>query len=180
VTEAAFAATWGQSVDDDTKVLVPGETAERVAAYYEAHFGEHADAVDADPAAGAALRRLRARGIPTACVTNSPGGIARQILAAAGLADGVDLLVAAGNGVPPKPAPDMVRVACECLGVRAADALLIGDSRFDREAAEAAGVRFVQFDTKGRRRLTEVVDAALGPETVPGGRAAPSGKEGER
>ena len=39
-----------------------------------------------------------------------------------------------------KPAPDMLFLACDLLNVSTADVVLIGDSRFDVEAAAAAGI----------------------------------------
>ncbi len=55
-------------------------------------------------------------------------------------------MVISADDVPePKPAPDMVLRACRDLSVEAADAWMIGDSRFDAMAARAAGVRFAGF-----------------------------------
>ena len=51
---------------------------------------------------------------------------------------------------------------CELLGVAPGEAVLVGDSRFDREAAAAAGVRFVGLGTTGDvqiRRLSGLLDA---------------------
>jgi HAD superfamily hydrolase (TIGR01509 family) len=52
-----------------------------------------------------------------------------------------------------KPAPDLLLLACRELGVEPSQAMLIGDSRYDREAAKAAGVRFVGFGIDGDERI---------------------------
>jgi HAD superfamily hydrolase (TIGR01509 family) len=162
VTRPAFDATWGQSVEDDTRLLVPGPTVAQVSAHYAAHFRDHVGAVVANPEARRTLEGLRTRGIVSACVTNSPAPLAREILAAAGLDGRLDTVVAAGDVPHPKPAPDMVLAACERLGVRPERSVLVGDSRFDEEAARAAEVRFVSFDVRRGPSLARAVDEVLG------------------
>jgi phosphoglycolate phosphatase len=162
VSRAAFDATWGQSVEDDTRELVPGPTVEEVSGYYGLHFRDHVAAIAVNGEAAPLLEALRRRGIRTACVTNTPAPLAREILAAAGLGDRIDAVVAAGDVARPKPAPDMVWAACRQLGAHSAEALLVGDSRFDEAAAAAAGVRFVHFDVRRDATLARTVDESLG------------------
>ena len=52
-----------------------------------------------------------------------------------------------------KPAPDLVLLACRELGVAPAEAVLVGDSRYDREAARAAGAGFVGLGIDGDTRI---------------------------
>lgn len=59
-----------------------------------------------------------------------------------------------------KPAPGMVRDACAALGVRAADAVVIGDIGADIEAARAAGAMSVLVPTP-RTRAEEVAAAPV-------------------
>jgi HAD superfamily hydrolase (TIGR01509 family) len=162
VTREAFDATWGQSVEDDTRELVPGPTVAEVAAHYSKHFREHVGAIVANPEARATLLGLRARGLGTACVTNSPAPLAREILAVAGLRDALDTVVAAGDVPQPKPAPDMVLAACRRLHAAPAEALLVGDSRFDEAAAAAAGTGYLHYDVRRKESLARAVDTASG------------------
>jgi HAD superfamily hydrolase (TIGR01509 family) len=162
VTRRAFDATWGQSVEDDTRELVPGPTVAEVTAHYNAHFREHVGAIVVNPEARSTLLALRSRGIGTACVTNSPAPLAREILAAAGLGDTLDTVLAAGDVPQPKPAPDMVLAACRRLRAAPAEALLVGDSRFDEAAASAAGTRYLHYDVRRNESLAQAVDAASG------------------
>ena len=59
------------------------------------------------------------------------------------LADIFDAVASALDKVPPKPAPDILQLCLQRAGVSAENAVYIGDSPIDREAAEAAGVAFI-------------------------------------
>jgi HAD superfamily hydrolase (TIGR01549 family) len=110
-------------------------------AHYHAHFMEHASHLRVDPDARAVTRELRRRGLRQALITNTPSPLAREILAHAGL-DLDD--VVGGTDVPnAKPEPDMVREACRRLGVTSNEAIVVGDSRYDLEAARGAGVHCI-------------------------------------
>lgn len=151
VTRAAFEAGWGQGIAADVERWFPERTIPELEAHYHAHFMDHATHLRVDPDAGRVVGELRRRGLGQALITNTPAPLARAILAHARL----DLdAVVGGTDVPnAKPAPDMVVEACRRLGVAPADALVVGDSRFDRDAARAANVRFVGFRTEGDTRI---------------------------
>jgi phosphoglycolate phosphatase-like HAD superfamily hydrolase len=57
--------------------------------------------------------------------------------------DLVDVLVCADDGLPPKPAPDMVWAVCQAMGVTPAQAVVVGDAVTDVKMARAAGVGLV-------------------------------------
>jgi phosphoglycolate phosphatase len=59
------------------------------------------------------------------------------------LADIFDAIASALDRVPPKPAPDILRLCMERARATPAQTVYIGDSPIDREAAEAAGVAFI-------------------------------------
>jgi phosphoglycolate phosphatase len=60
-----------------------------------------------------------------------------------GLSGVFDAIASARDGVPPKPAPDIVRLCIERGGVTPERAVYVGDSETDRIAAEAAGTHFI-------------------------------------
>jgi HAD superfamily hydrolase (TIGR01549 family) len=140
VTPEAFRAVYGQPTSEDVRLFFPSQTVERVEAYYEAHFAEHAAAARVNPAAQGVLERLRLKGYRTAVVTNTPSPLARQMLTAAGLEP--DVIVGGSDVEEAKPAPDIIFRACELLGVEPWDALMVGDSPYDQQAAAGAGTPF--------------------------------------
>ena len=107
----------------DAEQFFPGTKPAELEAYFDAHFLDHARHVLVDPAAAPVMQALSQRGIAHAIVTNSTTPLARETVRGAALEP--DLLVGASDVARAKPAPDMVLLACERLGVLPAQALLV-------------------------------------------------------
>lgn len=89
------------------------------------------------------LAACRQAGIHLACVTNKPYAPAKALLEALDLLEPFELLLG-GDSLPhKKPHPAPVQHCLHEFGIDAAQALMVGDSRNDVEAARAAGVRCV-------------------------------------
>lgn len=105
--------------------------------YYEAHLAVHSRPF---PGAVAALDALAARGVKLAIVTNKREKFARSLLDQLGLGARFTSILG-GDTLGPgraKPAPDpILRIIADAGSRRAA---FVGDSRFDIDAARAAGV----------------------------------------
>ncbi len=86
---------------------------------------------------------LREHGLRIAIATMDDRAPTEAILAELGAADLVDALICADDGLPLKPAPDMVRTACQATGVDPAQAVVVGDSVMDLQMGRAAGVGMV-------------------------------------
>lgn len=85
------------------------------------------------------LRALRDAGLPLACITNKAERFTLDLLQRTGLDGFFPVVVCGDTVVRKKPDPEPVLTACARLDVRPADALMIGDSANDCEAARAAG-----------------------------------------
>lgn len=80
-------------------------------------------------------------GIPLACVTNKPYAPARDLLAALDLLPRFQLLLGGDQLDHRKPHPEMLLHCLQHFSIPAEQALMVGDSRNDVDAARAAGVR---------------------------------------
>jgi len=156
VERADFDASFGQGVAADIAQFFPGETPERIGGLYDRHFLDYLDEVVTDPAARQVMQRLRDAGLGVAVVTNTPPILARALVAQLGLP--ADRVYGPGGALSEKPAPDMLLEACRTLGVEPAQAVMIGDSRFDREAAAAAGIDFVGIRLDGDQRIEDLAE----------------------
>lgn len=151
IERAGFDARFGQGVQADAADFFGGMDPATLSAWFDAHFLDHAARVSVEPDAAAVLRALAQRRVATAIVTNSTSALAREIARGAGLE--VDALVGGSDVARPKPAPDALLLACERLGAPPGQAWMVGDSRYDRDAAHAAGVPFVGYRCDGQRRI---------------------------
>ena len=115
------------------------------------------------------LRRLfaalHAAGRRIAVATSDDHEPTARALEGLGVADLVDVLVAADDGVARKPGPDMVLRAAAALGVEPSRTAVVGDSVADLEMGRAAGagrVIGVLSGVSAREDLEPFADAIVG------------------
>lgn len=145
VTRAEFMPTFGQGTAADIGHFGLQCSVAELDAFYDAQFITRIDAVWVNPDAAHVLQTLAARGTRLALVTNTTGRLADAIINHAQLGQWLPVRATANRVAHAKPAPDLLLLACDELGVQPAQALMVGDSRFDREAARHAGVQFAGF-----------------------------------
>ena len=156
VSRDQFRAVYGQPTEDDVRTFFQGQTVEELESFFAGHFSEFTPYVRVEPEASRVVAALRQQGVGTAVITNTATPIARFILDEAGIEP--DALVGSTDVPRAKPAPDMVQRACELLNVLPTEALVVGDSRYDYQAAEAAGTRFAGLGVRGGQELTQLTD----------------------
>lgn len=87
------------------------------------------------------LVATRAAGIRLACVTNKPYRPAVALLEALNLLDAFELLLGGDSLAHKKPHPEPLLHCLRHFQVDASQALMVGDSRNDVDAAKAAGIK---------------------------------------
>jgi phosphoglycolate phosphatase len=131
-----LAHAWGLP-DDDAEVLAHVPQAWQ---HYQAHYtrlnGQHSGVF---PGVVEGLERLRAAGLPMACLTNKPTAFAEQLLQAKGLRGFFGPVFGGDAFERKKPDPLPLLKTCEALGTLPAHTLMVGDSSNDAQAARAAG-----------------------------------------
>jgi putative hydrolase of the HAD superfamily len=101
---------------------------------------------EGEPEAEAALTLARARGLRTACISNSNGTVA-AILEGLGLARHLEFVIDSSQVGVEKPDPRIFRIALERAGVAAAEAVYVGDLySIDVVGARAAGLSAILMD----------------------------------
>jgi pyrophosphatase PpaX len=114
----------------------PGPFVEEMARYLEEHAGE----VELNPHIVEVLAGLKGLGRTTALLTACRRAIVLPTLARFGIERLLDLVLTVEDVARPKPDPEVVLRALERLGAPPAEALFVGDSDKDIQAARAAGV----------------------------------------
>jgi phosphoglycolate phosphatase len=163
-----FRSIWGQGIAADLENLYPGRTHADVEEAYAESLPRHHAQVRVNPEAQATLDALAARGIARACVTNTQEGLARKILETSSLLGRFDAVVGVVAGRKEKPAPDLLLLAAARIAVPPRRAVMVGDSRYDEEAAAAAKVPFLHYDSRTGASLLAAV-LARADEAYAGG-----------
>jgi phosphoglycolate phosphatase len=112
----------------------------------------------------ALLEGLRRAGVRVAVVTTDHRPETEETLRILGIQDLVDHLVCGDDGLPSKPAADMLLATCEHLGVAPARTAVVGDTLGDLLMAERAGtgLRVAVLTGPGdRASLSEHADVVL-------------------
>ncbi|WP_084963137.1 HAD family hydrolase [Thermoactinospora rubra] len=105
----------------------------------ECYFRHAATDVRVFPGVADMLRALARTGVRLGVYTTATRRAAARVLASTGLAGYFSAVVAGDEVARPKPAPEGLELACELLGVRAAEAAYVGNEEVDLRCAEAAG-----------------------------------------
>jgi len=157
--------SFGQGVEADGAQFFPGTSTQALLDYFDAHFLDHARHVLVNPDVGPVLNALEYKGIKHAVVTNTATALARETIRGAVFEP--DEIVGTSDA-PEKPDPGMLLLACERLDVKPEQAWMVGDSRFDRDAAVAAGIRFVGYGIDGDLRIEDLRELIHLPEIAGG------------
>ncbi len=159
VSRERVAAVWGQGLSADAENLYPGRSVDEIRRAYEEALPAHVDAFAVNPEAPGVLARLRALGIGRGLVTNTPHALAERIADRKGLRPLVDVVVGLEPPLREKPAADLLLHALRLLRVPPTKALMVGDTRYDEEAALAAGVAFLHYDFAAGESLACAIEA---------------------
>jgi HAD superfamily hydrolase (TIGR01509 family) len=86
------------------------------------------------------LKRVRAAGLKVAVASSAKKDQLDDYLAIAGISSLVDEVASSGDVEESKPAPDVFEAVLKKMNVKGADAVAVGDTPYDAEAARKAGV----------------------------------------
>ena len=116
------------------------------------------------------LRRVRDAGLRIAVASSAKKDELEKYLDIAGIADLVDVTTSSDDVKESKPAPDIFEVALSKLEIGGGDAVAIGDTPYDAEAAGKAGIRTIGVlcggFTEASLRQAGCAEVRPGPATL--------------
>jgi len=141
-----------EALNDPLKVLrrtadIAPELVDKVETALMANEVEAATCAEITPGVREFLEACAVAGKPVAIVSNNSEPAIETFLALADLGEWVTAVSGRPIGEPEqmKPHPQSTLRACKALGVQPAQAVLIGDSDFDMQAAHQAGTRSIAY-----------------------------------
>ncbi len=134
------ALAWAQSVEGlpiEEEQVAPELLTDVYQSFLHHYQESNGSASSLLPGAKLALEHWQAQGVPMAIVTNKPIQFVPALLQSLAIAHHFDLLLGGECVAEKKPAPTMLMVACQRLGVTPAHCLMVGDSGNDVYSAQA-------------------------------------------
>lgn len=165
----------GKGGDNLIPALLPPDLVERCQTQIEEYRSglyqrEYMPRVVPFPGVRALVERLKADGKTVVLASSAKGAELRFSLDVVGLADLVDGTTSKDDVEHSKPCPDIFEAALAKAGVTAAEAVVVGDSPFDIEAAAKLGIAAIGVRSGGfpDEALLEAGAAGLydGPEDL--------------
>jgi phosphoglycolate phosphatase-like HAD superfamily hydrolase len=101
------------------------------------------------PGARALVSRFLGEKLKLVVATSAGKDEARQLLARADVDDLIADLVSADDAESSKPDPDILQAALKKIGEKANTVVMVGDTPYDVEAAQRAGIRVIAFRCGG-------------------------------
>jgi HAD superfamily hydrolase (TIGR01509 family) len=106
-------------------------------------------AVQGLPGAQELVSHLTSQGHPVAVASSARKEELEGLLRCAGVERLIKLRTSSSDAEQSKPDPDVIQAALENLGCAASEAVMVGDTPYDIEAARRAGVETIAFRTGG-------------------------------
>jgi HAD superfamily hydrolase (TIGR01509 family) len=112
------------------------------------------------------IQRFAAEGFELAVASSAKKDELKQLLKIARVDDLIAVTTSSDDAEESKPAPDILEVALEKVGVKPQDALMLGDTPYDLKAARRAGIPFVGVECGGwtKRELEDALAVYADPE----------------
>lgn len=129
-----------------------GEERDDIKHAWRRHFAELRPEIRALPGAADLLRAVAAAGPKVVLATSSEEDDVVALRAALGADEVIDAATTAGDVDEAKPSPEVFERALESVGVTATDAVVVGDTGWDVQAAARAGLQTVAVTTGGVSR----------------------------
>ena len=135
---------------ETTRIEKESEEGRRLAKHRNAVFTEkYLPSLRAFPGARELLQTLRHRGVELVVATSAGAREVAAILEVAHLDDLLPLKTSSDEADASKPDPDIVQAALRKAGCRPKEALMLGDTPYDVEAAAKAGVDVIALRCGG-------------------------------
>ena len=134
--------TVGQGSDQFVSSIL-GRDDEKVADAHSDFYGQWKHQLMAFPGAADLLRTTKKAGLSVVLATSASEAEAEHLTAAIDADDAIDVVTTKGDADASKPDPDIVQSALDKAELRPDDALFVGDTVWDVQAAGRAGLRCV-------------------------------------
>jgi HAD superfamily hydrolase (TIGR01509 family) len=140
--------TVGQGSDQFVSSII-GRDDGKIADAHTDFYGQWKHQLTAFPGAADLLRTTKKAGLSVVLATSASEAEAEHLTAAIDADDAIDVVTTKGDADSSKPDPDIVQSALDKAELQPADAVFVGDTVWDVQAAGRAGVATIGFRSGG-------------------------------
>lgn len=139
---------WAVSFKENSKNYFPGITLDQILGFYHKTFDEFVKKVKKIESVKEILKKLKEKNIKMAVTSNTQSEIIKKILGKIKIGKYFDVILGGEQVENPKPDPEIILKACKKLAIEPKEAIMVGDSTYDEQAAAAAGCGFIGYKMK--------------------------------
>lgn len=150
--EVKFRSWIGIPLEAQARKLLDDRAPEYIDAYRKIYWQNQGEQATLFPGTLPMMDTLKSLGFKLALVTSRVGRGTQRLLDSAGILDKFDVIVSADDVVNPKPHPEPILKALDMLKITPEQAIYVGDSLFDIDSSQQAGVRIIGVSWGARSR----------------------------
>ena len=156
ISYEVFKKNFGSSAEEEISTIFKGVSMTELVSFYNLAFKSRSEFVRLNSEAIPTLEKVKELKMKTCIITNSTRPITMEFLDNFRIKKYFDEIVTMEDVKNGKPAPDMVLKACSLLGIRPADAIVVGDTINDMLAGKSAGCTTIGYKIKGDFKIEEL------------------------
>lgn len=146
----------GQSTEADVERFFPDLSPGDLVALYDRLFPANIDSVRIFPETMEVLAYLDVKEKKKGLVTNTPRELMHMTMEAVGIAGRFDVVLGGDDVSVGKPDPEMIVKACDTLGLKPEEVVMVGDTKADMGSGKDAGCVTVGIGVEGEHRISSL------------------------
>jgi HAD superfamily hydrolase (TIGR01549 family) len=148
---------WAVSFKENAKNYFPGIAVEQILGFYHKTFDKFSKKIKKMKSVENILKILKEKNFKIGLTSNTTSTIVRKVLQKINIQSHFDIILGGEQIQNPKPDPEIILKACQKLNIKPREAVLVGDTVYDEQAAKAAGCGFIGYKMKdGIQDLLEI------------------------
>ncbi|MBU0628946.1 MAG: HAD family hydrolase [Nanoarchaeota archaeon] len=149
---------WAINFAETVSRYFPGKTIDEVRKFYFDNFEKFVDLVKKMPHAEEALKIIKQKSLKLGVASNTQSNIVKEVLKRHNLIKYFDHIIGGEMVKKGKPDPEIILLGLSKMKMKPDEILFIGDTIYDKQAAEAAKVKFIGYKTDGDFRVDDLRD----------------------
>lgn len=147
---------WAVSFQKTAAKYFSGKKPHEIKSYFLSTTGKFIDDAKKMKNADAVLKYIKDKNLKLAVVTNTQTDVAKKVLARLKMDHYFDCIIGGDKAEKGKPDPGIIFVAYDELSIRPEEAIMVGDTIHDKNAAKSAGCGFIGYKSGDIEDLTEI------------------------